>query len=409
MRGHCFNRLLRLAFLPMFWLAASLAHGQEVEPKNWSHQIIRGPESPAQSEAWRQSLAAARAQWRSELFAQDKDWDRQYRNPRFAWTQKDFVQPQVMAHDRLFFDVERGAYTVARFLEDVEVRYGGVDSVLIWPTYPNIGVDERNQYDLFRDLPGGLEALRAAIQEFHQRGVRVLLPLNPWDNGTRDEGLSNTQSIVKLLGLVGADGFNGDTMVAPSREFIDEAESKGQDIVIEPEVGVFDNLLALGWSLMSWGYWVDYQAVPGVDRYKLVESRHMTHVCRRESHDRTDELQLAWFNGTGFESWENIWGAWNGLTPRDAEALRRLAYLERTFAKLLVDPNWQPHVATEEAQVYASKFSSGEQTLWTFVNRSNEDREGVQIRVQNSPKSERVYYDLWHGEELQPPALSFSI
>ena len=45
--------------------------------------------------------------------------------------------------------------------------------------------------------------------------------------------------------------------------------------------------------------------------------------------DQTDDLQYAFFNGVGYESWENIWGIWNQLTPRDAEALRRIATIER--------------------------------------------------------------------------------
>jgi hypothetical protein len=28
--------------------------------------------------------------------------------------------------------------------------------VLVWPTYPNMGIDDRNQYDLLADLPGGI-------------------------------------------------------------------------------------------------------------------------------------------------------------------------------------------------------------------------------------------------------------
>ena len=47
-------------------------------------------------------------------------------------------------------------YTVDRYLDDLEKRYGGIDSVLIWHTYPNMGIDSRSQYDLFRDLPGGV-------------------------------------------------------------------------------------------------------------------------------------------------------------------------------------------------------------------------------------------------------------
>jgi len=31
----------------------------------------------------------------------------------------------------------------------VTKRYGGVDSILLWPTYTNIGTDARSQFDLF--------------------------------------------------------------------------------------------------------------------------------------------------------------------------------------------------------------------------------------------------------------------
>ena len=42
----------------------------------------------------------------------------------------------------------------------------------------------------------------------------------------------------------------------------------------------------------------------------------MTHICERWAQTRTDGLQYAFFNGAGYESWENIWGMWNGFTPR---------------------------------------------------------------------------------------------
>ena len=109
---------------------------------------------------------------------------------------------------------------------------------------------------------------------------------------------------------------------------------------------------------MSWGYW-QYQPVPVVSKYKWIEPRHMVNVCERWAKNRTDGLQAAFFNGVGYESWENVWGIWNQLTPRDAEALRRIATIERALAELLVEPRLgaaRPHAATAEQGVYASRF-----------------------------------------------------
>ena len=40
----------------------------------------------------------------------------------------------------------------------------------------------------------------------------------------------------------------------------------------------------------------------------------MTNVCSRWMVNKTDDLHAAFFNGVGYESWENIWGAANSLS-----------------------------------------------------------------------------------------------
>jgi hypothetical protein len=86
-----------------------------------------------------------------------------YRRPDLAWAQRNFVHTQMMVEDRYFFDPVTGEYTVDRYLDDLEQRFGGIDSVLIWYVYPNIGIDDRNQTDLASDMPGGLEGLKRAV------------------------------------------------------------------------------------------------------------------------------------------------------------------------------------------------------------------------------------------------------
>ncbi len=126
----------------------------------------------------------------------------------------------------------------------------------------------------------------------------------------------------------------------------------------------------------------------------------MVNVCNRWMRDHTDDLQHAFFNGVGFESWENIWGIWNGLTPRDAEAIRRIAHIERPLASLLASPEWVPHVPTLQPGIFTTRFPGEDRTLWTVVNRMEYDVTGPELRVKYQPSAR--YFDLWHGVELSP-------
>src|ERR1700749_2078435 len=92
------------------------------------------------------------------------------------WAQSSFIQPQMMVEDRFFYDPVAGRYTVDKYLDDLDKRYGGIDSVLIWPVYTNIGIDNRNQYDMVRAMPGGIAGVKQMVADFHRRGVKVFFP-----------------------------------------------------------------------------------------------------------------------------------------------------------------------------------------------------------------------------------------
>jgi formylglycine-generating enzyme required for sulfatase activity len=357
-------------------------------------EIISGPKDAASGDAWTKEMQAWRKAARKRLNYDGSQYDR----PELRWTQSAVVQPQCMVEDRFFFDVTTGKYTVDRYLDDLNKRYGGIDAVLLWPVYPNIGIDDRNQHDMMRDLPGGIAGVHAMIEDFHKHGVKVLFPVMPWDTGTHDEGKPLAEAAAELMANFGADGINGDTMPGLGREFVKAADKAKHPIALEPEWTLKD-LDMVQWNTMSWGYW-KYETVPVVSKYKWLEPRHMVNMSERWARNRTDGLQSAYFNGVGYESWENVWGIWNGFTPRDAEALRRMATIERGMADLLTSADWEPHVATLQEGVYASRFSGKDRTLWLVVNRTDKPKFGNQLAVPAGGK----YFDLWHGVEL-PPAI----
>ncbi len=349
--------------------------------------------TPSDHESW---LADIR-HWRDERRIRIGYDGSRYARPEFQWTQSSFIQPQMMVHDRYFFDPISGKYTVDRYLDDLEKRYGGIDSVLIWPTYPNMGIDNRNQHDLIRSMPGGIGGVRAMTADFHRRGVSVLFPMMMWDQGTREPDHSWPEEIAALMAEIGADGINGDTQDGVPSAFSHAADEAGHPLIFEPEGGPSDE--ALAWNLMTWGQY-QFPFTPLVDKYKWLEPRHMVNISDRWNRDKTSDLQFAFFNGVGWESWENIWGIWNGITPRDAEATRRVATIERAFAPLLNSGGWEPMAPMLHYGVFASRWPHAEQCLWTIVNRNEYNVNGDQMEVRVGDDSR--FFDLYHGIELKP-------
>ena len=355
---------------------------------------------------WKMDVVGTADDWIREL----RDWRREhltrigyddsnYRRPALQWAQSNFVHAQMMVEDRYFYDPVSGKYTVDRYLDDLELRFGGIDSVLIWYVYPNIGIDDRNQTDLAHDMPGGLAGLREAVDAFHRRGVRVFLPTKPWDKGTRERGQQDWHAIAEILKIVGADGINGDTYNGVPRAFFDACDEIGCPVVLQPESTISAEE-ALIWNVQSWGKKVPTDVIPSVAKFKWLEPRHMINVENRWGRDRTNDFQYMFFNGIGYNAWENVWGIWNQLTPRDAQSLKRIAALQRQFAPLLVSQDWRPYFACLQNGLFASLFPSDQCHLWTIVNRNEYEVDGEQLALQHESGAE--YFDVWSGVRLQP-------
>ena len=397
-------RFVRCSFSCCLFALLTVAQDSKFRPNN---QQIPAPDcsnikglfdsgyKPCTAEDHRLWLADI-THWRNERRIRIGYNGSRYEMPGLLWTQSSFIQPQMMVQDRFFYDPATGKYTVNRYLDDLQKRYGGIDAVLIWPTYPNMGIDNRNQHDMIRCMPGGVSGVRQMIADFHKRGVRVLFPMMMWDQGTRDPGKSWPEAIASLMAEIGADGVNGDTQDGVPLAFSLAADKVGHPLAFEPEGGPSDE--ALAWNVMTWGQY-QYPFTPLVDRYKWLEPRHMVNISDRWNRSKTNNLQFAFFNGVGWESWENIWGIWNGITPRDGEATRRVATLERGLAEYLVSRDWEPMYPMLHYGVFASRWPLNGSTVWTIVNRNEYDVDGPQMEV--SASAGMRYFDLYGGRELQ--------
>jgi len=367
------------------------------EPPPPSEVFFSGPASASDQPQWLDGLKT----WSKDRRTLLRFNPSQYERPELQWTQRIFSQVQLLIWDRRLYDPEKGEYTVDRFLSDTESHIGPIDAVLIWHVYPNLGIDDRNQFDMLRDLPGGIPGVRGMVEQFHRRGVKVFFPLLAWDAGTRDEGAPAATAMAQLLKDVDADGINFDTLESVPPGFREASDAIGHPLALEPQFQPRD--ASISWTNLSWNDWVtwegkQYPFIPMVSKNKWMEPRHTVNITDRFTRDKTDSLQHAFFNGQGYATLENLWGFWYENDARDAEALLRFTRIERAMSDYLVSLDWEPHSAMLQAGVFASRFVLAKGTLWTIVNRNEYDVSGRQIEI--ASPSGMHYYDLWHGTEL---------
>ncbi|MEN6458656.1 MAG: SUMF1/EgtB/PvdO family nonheme iron enzyme [Thermoguttaceae bacterium] len=381
-----------LMALPTDWLAlAAESNSFKFEPEQC---LVPAPRDRAEWPAFRRQLAA----WREAARRRLKYDDSLYRKPEFAWASSAFACCFVMLCDEAFYDPERGVYTVDAFLDEGRREFGGYDSVVLWHAYPRIGADPRNQFDFYRDMPGGLAKLKEVVQLLHDRGVRVYLDYNPWDTGTRREECSDLDALVQMVGTLQVDGLFLDTMTEGARRWRVALDAVRPGAVLEGEGAL--PLERIADHHASWAQWFVDSETPGVLRNKWFERRHMQHEIKRWDFDHTGELHTAWLNGSGMMIWENVFGSWMGWSRRDRSILRAMLPIQRRYAALFCGERWTPLTPTERPEVFASLWEDKGLRLWTLVNRSNQAAEGDLLKVAAVPG--QMYFDLVAGAVLKP-------
>ena len=358
-------------------------------------KVIAAPEDPARWPVWRATLRT----WRREAARRIGYDGALYARPEFAWTQGAYTVAVAWLWDDALYDHEAGVFTPDSYLDAGQREYGGYDAVVLWHAYPVIGVDERNQFDFYRQVP----ELKALISAFHARGVRAFLDYNPWDTGTRREDVPDAEAVAALVAEYDADGVFLDTLkegAAGMRTLLDRVRP---GVALEGESRV--PLARIEDHHLSWAQWFADSPTPGVLRARWFEPRHQMHQTRRWNHDHSDEMQTAWLNGAGMLVWDVVFGSWVGWNERDSSAWRSVAPILQRYQGLFTGGDWSPLNGTPVADgvagpVFASRFARDGITLWTLVNRSAEPFTGRLLEPSSEDTSGARLYDLISGAEL---------
>jgi hypothetical protein len=356
-------------------------------------KIIAAPDDPRDWAEWRRSLH----RWRDEARSRIAYSGARYERADLAWTQRGFSIGLLWLWDERLYDYARHSFTVDGLL-DADAGLGGYDAVVLWHTYPLIGIDERDQFDFYKQVPG----LPAVVRAFQARGVRVFMEYHAWERGARVER-DDASELATLVLDTGIDGVFLDSMREAPAGVRARLDATGRPVALEGESNI--PLARITDHEMSWAQWQADSATPGVLRAKWFEPRHMLHQTRRWDRDRGAQLQTAWLNGAGMLVWENVFGSWVGWSARDRAAYSAMLSIQRRFARHLSHGEWTPLADADstEPSIFSSRFEVGGSRLWTIVGRDQHIL-GPSDAILADPRERERWFELVTGQELAPVA-----
>ncbi|MBN2375332.1 MAG: SUMF1/EgtB/PvdO family nonheme iron enzyme [Sedimentisphaerales bacterium] len=355
-----------------------------------NNHYIGGPHKKTTRQEWLNEVHRYRQEMRQNL--NRSLYDRE----DLQWVRKVFNCHFTFMYDQLFYNQEKG-YTIDTFLEDGLKEFGGYDSVLLWHAYPRLGIDQRNQFDFYRDMPGGLTGLRIVVDQFHNHGVKVFINYNPWDTGTRRETVSDEDALVEMVRVLDVDGIFLDTLGATSRTLRGKLDHIRPGVALVPEI--YPDVEQLSLLSASWAQWLNDEYFPGMLKLKWIEPRHMSYQIRRWDKNHRAELESAFFNGSGFMIWENVFGTYNPWPRNNRLISRKMLPILHQYAHLLDSDDWDPYYPCLPPNLFAHRWPGDGMTLFTVINSGPPIQNEALLEMPH--RKGYCYYDLWNGTAAQ--------
>jgi formylglycine-generating enzyme required for sulfatase activity len=332
-----------------------------------------------------------RERWLYDLEAFDNSL---FEREDLSWIKHKYIAHLIMAWDKDFYDYRNKAFGLVDFLERGQKLYGGNDVIGIWPTWPALGLDQRNQWDLFRDLPGGTSALRSFAQKARSQGTHLFISYNPWDESTRME--DHLQGMARLIQETDADGVVLDTRGASSKELQEEADQVKKGVVMYSEGMAVPKDMP---GIVSGRVHNALYYPPLLNLNKFIKPDFAIFRVAELTYERIRrEYNLSLFNGYGIEINQFRPGKPEWI-EEDYRYLGRIAMVLRRHSHLFTSYSYTPLVPTKKDSVYVNHWKKGDQELFTVFSLHPEGLQDPLVEL--NLKSDHHWVDVFHYEPLE--------
>jgi formylglycine-generating enzyme required for sulfatase activity len=318
-----------------------------------------------------------------------------YRREDLAWIRKAYVMHLLMAWDKSYYDYTTRKFNLSEFVKKGKQRYGGDDVICLWPTWPTLGLDARNQFDMYRDLPGGLPALRSLADTLRMLGSKFFIAYNPWDESTRAEG--HLEGLERLIRETSADGVVLDTKGESSTELQAAADKvKGGVIMYSEGMAVPKDMTGIVAGRVHNALYYP----PMLNLNKLIRPGFaIFRVAEVYKEPILREYFTSFFNGYGTEI--------NQFAPGHPDweegqyrVLGKTSMILRENSDNFVAPNLTPLVTTLRDSIWVNQWPTENKTIYTIFSLKPEGFKGALFRVK--PKNGFHFVDLWNHEDIKP-------
>ncbi|MCE1199359.1 MAG: formylglycine-generating enzyme family protein [Marinilabiliales bacterium] len=319
--------------------------------------------------------------------------DSLYRRKDLQWIRKAYVAHLLMAWDDRVIDRTTGQYRLDAFLAKGKKMYGGDDFIGIWPTWPTLGLDQRNQWDLFRDLPGGLPALRKLSAQLSREGSHLFICYNPWDESTRTE--QPMKGMASLIEATSSDGVVLDTRGAASRELQQAADSVRRGVILYSEGMAVPRDME---GIVSGRVHNALYHCPELNLNKLIRPDFAIFRVAEIFKERISrEFYLSFFNGYGTEL--NLFAPGNPEWADDQyRLLGRIARLQRELSSTFTSGGEKILFPTFRDGIWVNEWQGKQRRVYTLFSKLPEGFQGPLFAIH--PVSGSHLIDLWHHQEL---------
>ena len=326
-----------------------------------------------------------------------------FKRDDLKWIRGSYIIVLGMAWDREFYDRSTGKYTYSDQLKRWNEEFGFIDVFGIWPTWPRLGLDQRNQWDMYRDLPGGTNQLRNFARLSRQNNTKFFISYNPWDNSTRKE--DHYSGMAQLIAETEADGVVLDTRGNSSYELQAAADSVRKGVVM------FSEGMAIPKDMPGIIAGRVHNAIylsPELNLNKLIKPDFsIFRVCDVGEDRNHREIAIAFFNGYGTELNMFRPGGRNDGYRNDLDLLARTTFILRQNNDAFLDNDWTPFLPTTTDNAWVNRWRSGDKTLYTILNMKPDGLRTGLFRIEK--EQGRHYVSLWQHKTIVPKAVNDSL